>query len=92
MISQLLLAHIVALYLVIRPLCCRERKYYTVTMYSIRMKTWIEQIHQNLDERMKGLCEWPQKLSQLNLEKRLEEYTVVKTTKIATPRIHGCDF
>ena len=47
-ISQLLLAHMVAVQLILRPIVCRERKQYTVTMFSIRMSRWVETICDNI--------------------------------------------
>jgi hypothetical protein len=80
-ISQLLLAHLVALHLIMRPIACRERKNYTVTMYSIRMTSWIGQIHSQLKPEYRVSFDWPLCISQLHTAKRLEEYTLVRKSQ-----------
>jgi hypothetical protein len=75
-VSQLLLAHFVALHLIMRPISCRERMRYTVTMYSIRMTTWIDLICQNLHPDSRVYLIWPNKVNQLNDWKVLDSYTV----------------
>jgi hypothetical protein len=77
--SQLLLAHLVALHLIMRPIACRERKDYTVTMYGIRMTTWIGQIYSRLKPEYQKAFDWPLLVSQLHSAKHLEDYTVVRT-------------
>lgn len=74
--SQLLLAHFVALHLVMRPIACRERKTYTVTMYGIRMTTWIGEIYEKMKPEYQELLDWPLVISQLHTAKRLEQYTL----------------
>jgi hypothetical protein len=80
-ISQLLLAHLVALHLIVRPIACRERKNYTVTMYGIRMTTWIGQIYSHLKPEYQETFDWPLLVSQLHAAKRLEEYTLAQKPK-----------
>ncbi len=75
-ISQLLLAHVVALYLIMRPIACHERKNYTVTMYGIRMTSWIGKISTQMEPEHQESLKWPQLISQLHAAKRLEEYTL----------------
>ena len=82
--SQLLLAHIIAVHLVMRPIACHERKTYTVTMYSIRMTSWIDQIHNELQPEFKEAVDWPLLISQLHKAKRLEEYTLVSKPQITS--------
>ena len=65
-ICQFLIAHLVALHIIMRPISCRERKKHTVTMYRIRMTTWIDQIYQATDRTSKKYVEWPRKISELN--------------------------
>jgi hypothetical protein len=77
--SQLLLAHIVALHLIMRPIACRERKSYTVTMYAIRMTTWIGQIYSQLEPESQEAFKWPLFISQLHKTRSLEVYTLAKT-------------
>jgi hypothetical protein len=78
--SQLLLAHLVALQLVMRPIACNERKTYTVTMYGVRMTTWIGQIYSHLKLEDREAFKWPLLVSELHATKRLEEYTLVSKT------------
>lgn len=63
---QLLLAHLVALHLIMRPISCRERKIYTVSMYRIRMTTWIDTIYQNASSSDRKYLEWPLYVSALH--------------------------
>lgn len=73
-ISQILLAHMVAIQLILRPIVCRERKQYTVTMFSIRMCRWIETICDNIGAGYKGFLTWPLLVSQYHTTKTLEEH------------------
>lgn len=70
--SQLLLAHLVAMYLFMRPISCRERKHYTVTMYGIRMTSWIPGIYNTVPEEKRDFMEWPLWVSGLHGKKELE--------------------
>lgn len=79
--SALLLAHLVALQLVMRPIACHERKTYTVTMYSIRMKSWIDQIYSQLRPEDQESFSWPLLISKLHTANRLETYTLVQESK-----------
>ncbi|KAE9372721.1 hypothetical protein N431DRAFT_505051 [Stipitochalara longipes BDJ] len=74
--SQLLLAHLVALQLIMRPISCRERKHYTVTMYGIRMSTWIPGIYNSIPDEMRYLMEWPMWVSRLHGEGGLEKWSL----------------
>jgi hypothetical protein len=74
--SQLLLAHLVALHLVMRPISCRERKHYTVTMYGIRMNTWIPGIYNSISDDCRYLLEWPMWVTRLHAEGRLEKWSL----------------
>jgi hypothetical protein len=78
--SQLLLAHLVALQLVMRPIACNERKTYTVTMYGVRMTTWIGQIYSHLKLEDREAFKWSLLVSELHAAKRLEEYTLVSSS------------
>ncbi|KFY49948.1 hypothetical protein V496_09694 [Pseudogymnoascus sp. VKM F-4515 (FW-2607)] len=71
--SQLLLAHMVAVQLILRPIVCRERKQYTVTMFSIRMSRWIDMIYDNVGTGYEGFLAWPLLVSQYHNTKTLEE-------------------
>ena len=75
-ISQILLAHMVAVQLSLRPIVCRERKQYTVTMFSIRMTRWIETICSNVGSGYEGFLTWPSLVSQLHHTKTLEEHVL----------------
>jgi hypothetical protein len=77
--SQLLLAHLVALHLVMRPISCRERKHYTVTMYGIRMNTWIPGIHNSISEDSRYLLEWPMWVARLHVEGVLEKWSLASS-------------
>ncbi|KAH8590977.1 hypothetical protein B0O99DRAFT_280640 [Bisporella sp. PMI_857] len=79
-ISQLLLAHLVALQLIMRPISCNERKIYTVTMYSIRMTAWMNQIYAQMGEEYQDAFKWPLLISQLHEKKRLTEYAMISKT------------
>ncbi|KAH7323519.1 hypothetical protein BKA65DRAFT_598120 [Rhexocercosporidium sp. MPI-PUGE-AT-0058] len=57
--NQLLLAFLVALHLVMRPISCRERRQYTVSFYGIRMSSWIPGIWNEVAEEARGALEWP---------------------------------
>ncbi|KAH8821860.1 hypothetical protein F5884DRAFT_851069 [Xylogone sp. PMI_703] len=63
---QLLIAHLIALHLIMRPISCRERKKYTVAMYRIRMSTWIDRIYQDMDPSFWKYLEWPINISNLH--------------------------
>jgi len=65
-VCQLLIAHMIALHIIMRPISCRERKKHTVTMYRIRMTNWIDQIYQNIHYDWREHIEWPRKISELN--------------------------
>lgn len=71
---QLLLAHLVALHLIMRPISCRERKKYTVSMYRIRMTTWIDIIYQNIDTGFRKYLEWPLHVSNMHGSETLDNY------------------
>ncbi|MCJ1446031.1 MAG: hypothetical protein MMC23_006536 [Stictis urceolatum] len=58
-VCQLLLAHMIAMYLIMRPVSCRERTAYTATMYGIRMTSWIDHISECLSEEHKAYLTWP---------------------------------
>ncbi|KFX92649.1 hypothetical protein V490_05260 [Pseudogymnoascus sp. VKM F-3557] len=73
-ISQLILAHMVAVQLILRPIVCRERKQYTVKMFSIRMSRWIESICDNIGAGYEGFLTWPLLVSQHHNNKTLEEH------------------
>ncbi|KFZ03164.1 hypothetical protein V502_11180 [Pseudogymnoascus sp. VKM F-4520 (FW-2644)] len=73
-ISQLLLAHMVAIQLILRPIVCRERKQYTVTMFSIRMSRWIETICDSIGAGYEGFLTWPLLVSQYHNTKTLEQH------------------
>lgn len=73
-ISQLLLAHMVAVQLILRPIVCRERKQYTVTMFSIRMSRWVETICDNIGAGYEAFLTWPLLVSQYHNTKTLEEH------------------
>jgi hypothetical protein len=75
-ISQLLLAHMVAVQLSLRPIVCRERKQYTVTMFSIRMSRWIDTICSNIGSGYEEFLAWPLLVSQLHNTKTLEEHVL----------------
>ncbi|TVY59439.1 Uncharacterized protein LSUE1_G007758 [Lachnellula suecica] len=79
--SQLLLAHIVALNLIMRPIACNERKNYTVTMYGIRMTTWIGRIFSQLSQELRQEFSWLLRVSELHVQKRLEEYTLASKSR-----------
>jgi hypothetical protein len=61
-----------------RPIVCRERKTYTVTMYSIRMISWIGQIYSQLKQEYRAAFDWPLRISQLHTAKLLEDYTLAR--------------
>jgi hypothetical protein len=73
---QLILAHIVALHHTIRPISCRERKQYTVTMYSIRMSCWIPRIGYTMPSEFRHFMRWPLFIGNMHLAGLLEKYTV----------------
>lgn len=73
---QIILAHIVALHLVMRPISCNERKQYTVTMYSIRMSSWIPAIYENLDTKYREYIAWPAFIGKMHVAGQLEKYTL----------------
>ncbi len=75
-VCQLLLSHMIAMYLVMRPVSCRERRQYTATMYGIRMTSWIDRIEGGLGNLYKPYAAWPMMISELNREKVLEQYTL----------------
>lgn len=75
---QLLLAHIVALHLSMRPISCRERKQYTVSFYGIRMSSWIPNIYAGLDEKWKGYLRWPMLVAGLHIQGELEGFSLGK--------------
>ncbi len=75
-ISQLLLAHMVALQLSLRPIVCRERRQYTVTMFSIRMTMWIDTICSNIGPGYEELLAWPLLVSKFHHTKTLEEHVL----------------
>ena len=75
-VCQLLLAHMIAMYLIMRPVSCRERTAYTATMYGIRMTSWIDHISECLSEEHKAYLTWPLLVSELNRNKILEQYTL----------------
>lgn len=75
-VSQFLLAHLIALYLIMRPLVCRERKVYTVTMYGIRMSNWIETIRMQVGPDHQQALAWPSLVNQLHLAGTLEQYAL----------------
>lgn len=77
--SQLLLAHLVALHLVMRPISCRERKHYTVTMYGIRMSTWIPGIYNCISDEARYFLEWPMWISRLHGEGGLEKWSLASS-------------
>lgn len=66
-----------------RPIVCRERKIYTVTMYSIRMISWIGQIYGQLKQEYREAFDWPLCISKLHAAKRLEDYTLASNPQIA---------
>ena len=76
--SLLVLAHLVAIYLMMRPLSCRERLRYTATMYSIRMTYWIDGILENVQSRYIPFMEWPLVISSLNKARTLEQEGLVE--------------
>ncbi len=77
-ICQLLLAHMIAVYLVMRPVACRERGQYTATMYSIRMTRWIEIIYKNVEVNYRTYLAWPLLVSDLNKSRTLQQYTLTR--------------
>ncbi|KAF4617944.1 hypothetical protein G7Y89_g15039 [Cudoniella acicularis] len=83
--SQLLLAHFVALQLIMRPIACRERKVHTVTMYGIRMDSWISEIRKRVKPEYQHILEWPLLISRLHSEKCLESYTLAQDREISSP-------
>jgi hypothetical protein len=76
--SQVLLAHFVALHLVMKPISCRERKYYTITIYGIRMNTWTPGIYNSIPEEARYLLEWPMWVARLYVEGGLEKWSLVR--------------
>ncbi|OBT45154.1 hypothetical protein VE00_04319 [Pseudogymnoascus sp. WSF 3629] len=75
-VSQLLLAHMVAVQLSLRPIFCRERKQYTVTMFSIRMTRWIDKICSNIGLGYEEFLTWPLLVSKLHHTKTLEQHVL----------------
>lgn len=75
-VSQLLLAHLVALHLILRPIVCRERKNYTVTMFSIRMTRWMERIQNNVSKDYEKFLSWPVYISELHIAGNLEKHSL----------------
>jgi hypothetical protein len=57
-----------------RPISCRERRKYTVTMYRIRMSTWIDTIYQNIDSGSRRYLEWPVNVGYLHRLENLDSY------------------
>lgn len=88
--TQLLMAHFVALHLMTRPICCRERKTHTVTMYGIRMDTWIGDILNQMKPEYQANLQWPLFVSQLHTVKRLESYTLVPEMQTDKAPWNGC--
>ncbi len=76
--SQLLLAFIVALHLVMRPISCRERKDYTVSFYGIRMIGWMPGIWNSVGENARALLDWPMRVSRLHGKGELETWTLAR--------------
>jgi len=77
--NQLLLAHLVALHLLMRPISCRERKQHTASMYGIRMNTWIPGIYNTVSEGKRPLLEWPMWVAGLHVKGELEQWSLPKT-------------
>jgi len=77
-VSQLLLAHMVALQLILRPIFCRERKHYTVTMFSIRMTTWIETISNSVGPKYQSFLMWPILISERHFAGTLEKLSLAQ--------------
>lgn len=75
---QLLLAHIVALHLSMRPISCRERKQYTVSFYGIRMSSWIPDIFQGLGPPWREYLRWPMLVAGLHVKGELEGFSLGK--------------
>ncbi|KAH6707890.1 hypothetical protein BKA61DRAFT_739144 [Leptodontidium sp. MPI-SDFR-AT-0119] len=75
--NQLLLAFLVALHLVMRPISCRERKQYTVSFYGIRMSSWIPGIWNAVGEEARVRLEWPMWVSGLHGKGMLEKWSLV---------------
>ncbi|KAL3417070.1 C6 transcription factor [Phlyctema vagabunda] len=73
---QLLLAHMIALHLIMRPISCRERRQYTVTMYGIRMSTWIPKIYENMAAEYQKFLAWPMTVSSQHNVGKLEQFTL----------------
>lgn len=78
---QLLLAHIVALHLSMRPISCRERKQYTVSFYGIRMSSWIPDIYHNLSPPWRVYLNWPMVVARLHVKGDLEGFSLGKGKK-----------
>lgn len=78
---QLLLAHIVALHLSMRPISCRERKQYTVSFYGIRMSAWIPNIYNSLEPYWQAFMRWPIFVSYLHNQGQLEKFSLGKGKK-----------
>ena len=66
-----------------RPIVCRERKIYTVTMYSIRMVSWIGHIYGQLKQEYREAFDWPLSISKLHTAKCLDDYSLASSPQIA---------
>ncbi|KAI9739950.1 MAG: hypothetical protein M1818_005006 [Claussenomyces sp. TS43310] len=83
--SQLLLAYLVGVHLIMRPIACLERKTYTVTMYACRMTSWIGNIFSQVKPEYQKALEWPLLISKLHTAKRLEDYTLAPNPPQVNP-------
>lgn len=89
-VSQFLLAHLIALYLIMRPLGCKERKVDTVTMYGIRMSNWIKTIRMQVAPDHQQALAWPLLVNQLHLAGTLEQYALTHEPQPTQSIADGC--